>query len=109
MADEAGAQTSAAASAAPVEAGLQEGAPSDAVVGAVEVERGEETEEVGYDAEDKIALQLRSHTESWQGKKDTQEDRRGFAWRARGGRLGAWVGWVRVRVCGRGCWGWGWG
>jgi len=27
------------------------------------------------DAEDQIALQLRAHTESWQGKKDSQEDR----------------------------------
>jgi len=42
------------------------------------------------DLEDQIALQLRAHTESWQGKKDTQEDR--VLDRQRLGKLGTAFG-----------------
>jgi len=42
------------------------------------------------DAEDKVAAQLASHSESWQGKKDTQEDR--FIQGVRMGKLGTAFG-----------------
>jgi len=50
---------------------------------------GEGGEAVG-DLEDQIALQLRAHTESWQGKKDNQEDR--VLDRQRLGKLGTAFG-----------------
>ena len=49
-----------------------------------------QAQEAELDAEDRIAQQLRSHTESWQGKKDTQEDR--FLPLQRLGKLGTAFG-----------------
>lgn len=56
-------------------AGGEAGTTIDGKAGMTDRDGGELTDEVVLDAEDNIALQLRSHTESWQGKKDTQEDR----------------------------------
>lgn len=50
------------------------------------------------DAEDLIANQIRAHTESWQGKKDTQEDR--YFQHVRMGKLGTAV---RQPACGVWC------
>jgi len=71
-------------------AGGEAGTTIDGKAGMTDRDGGELTDEVVLDAEDNIALQLRSHTESWQGKKDTQEDR--YIQTVRMGRLGTAFG-----------------
>lgn len=65
-------------------------AEAEATAAAAEAEAAAPAAEAVGDLEDQIAMQLRAHTESWQGKKDNQEDR--FLDRQRLGKLGTAFG-----------------
>jgi len=69
------------------------GSPAAAQQNEASLPRNDEAEDAQehiVDAEDMVAMQIRAHTESWQGKKDTQEDR--YFQHVRMGKLGTAFG-----------------